>query len=64
MTDAPPKKLFFVLKFGKKIYLQMTEDQLRAEIAKTKEGTGVRFKDRALVFEVFEVDSPPPPPAS
>jgi hypothetical protein len=51
----PRKQLFFVLKFGGKIYLKMTEDQLRAEIAKAGE-VGVQYRDKSLVFQVYEID--------
>ena len=51
----PRKQLFFVLKFGNKVYLKMTEDQLRAEIAATN-GVGVQYKDKALVFQAYEID--------
>jgi hypothetical protein len=49
------KQLFFVLKFGGKIYLKMTEYELRAEIATTN-GVGVQFKDKSLVFQCYEID--------
>ena len=49
------KQLFFVLKFGGKIYLKMTEDELRAEIASTN-GVGVQFRDKSLVFQCYEID--------
>lgn len=49
------KQLFFVLKFGGKIYLKMTEDQLRAEVVSAG-GVGVQFKEKSLVFQCFEID--------
>jgi hypothetical protein len=51
----PRKQLFFVLKFGGKIYLKMTEDQLRAEVVNAG-GVGVQFKEKSLVFQCFEID--------
>ena len=49
------RQLFFVLKFGGKIYLRMTETELRAEIAGTN-GVGVQFRDKSLVFQCYEID--------
>lgn len=48
------RKLFIVLKFGGKRFLAMTEDEIRYQISLAG-GVGVRFKDKSLVLELFEI---------
>ena len=50
----PRPELFFVLKFGGKIYLRMTESELRVAVAQSG-GVGVQFKDKSLVFQCYEI---------
>lgn len=51
----PKKELFFVLKFGGKIYLRVTESELRQQIRAAGE-VGVQFRDKSLVFQAYEID--------